>query len=82
MRKRICDYIKEARINANYSQNKLAKKTGIPQSIISLYESGSSYPGTLNLILLADALNITIDELVGRKTDKKNISSKKLISKL
>ncbi len=49
------------------TQEQLAEKTGLTHSWISHYENGRRLPSVLNLIKLADALNISIDELVRRE---------------
>ena len=49
------------------TQKELAKRTGLTDVWISHYENGRRLPSVLNLIKLADALNISIDELVRRE---------------
>lgn len=50
-----------------YTQKQLAKSCGLTESWISHYESGRRKPSLDNLIKLANALRVTLDELVGRK---------------
>lgn len=57
--------------NNKLDQNELARRTGLTQATISRYVTGKSVPSGENLILLADALDISIDYLLGR-TDIKN----------
>ena len=45
---------------------RLAKKLGIQVQIIYQWEAGISEPRCWLLIALADALNVSLDELVGR----------------
>lgn len=49
-----------------YSQNYLAKATGISQQKLSYYESGKHSPPIEDCIKLADFYGISLDELVGR----------------
>ena len=44
----------------------LAKKTGLTPDWISHFETGRRLPSLPKLILLADAFDVTLDELVGR----------------
>jgi transcriptional regulator with XRE-family HTH domain len=50
---------------------KLAEKSGISFWCIYNYEKGKNEPGMHNLIVLADALEISLDEYVGREIPKK-----------
>ena len=58
--------IKVNRIAQNYTQKQLAQKIGVTHAAISYWENGVSIPNVKDCWLLADALGITIDELVGR----------------
>ena len=40
--------------------------TGIPSSLMSAYVSGKKSPAIQNAIAIAEALNVSLDELVGR----------------
>ena len=62
----IGEAIKRARERRGYSQAKLSMKSGISMQSISLWETGRTFPTIINLIPVADALNVTLDELVGR----------------
>lgn len=66
----IGEAMKEARIKKEYSQNQLSIKSGVLLLSISKYERGETFPNILNLISIADALGVTLDELVGRKVNK------------
>jgi transcriptional regulator with XRE-family HTH domain len=48
------------------SQEELAEKTTYKQSEISKFEGGTREPNIAGLILLAKALGVTVDELIGR----------------
>lgn len=57
--------IKINRIAQNYTQKQLAQKIGVTHAAISYWENGVNIPNVKDCWLLADALGITIDELVG-----------------
>lgn len=57
--------IRAARLAALLSQQELAEKAGIGDSQLSRYENDWSTPSLQIAIFLADALGITLDELVG-----------------
>jgi transcriptional regulator with XRE-family HTH domain len=50
-----------------WKQLEAAEKIGIGQGIISAYRRGKSAPTMDNLIRIADALGVSVDELCGRK---------------
>lgn len=58
--------IKINRIAQNYTQKQLAQKIGVTHAAISYWENGVNIPNVKDCWLLADALGITLDELVGR----------------
>lgn len=58
--------LKTARQAAGFSQTKLAKAIGTSHSAISFWENGVNIPNVRDCWSIADALNITIDELIGR----------------
>lgn len=55
-----------ARKRAKMSQCELGRRCGINNANISAYEKDLHNPNLYSLIAIADALNITLDELVGR----------------
>jgi transcriptional regulator with XRE-family HTH domain len=60
--------VKECRKKKNWTQQKLAEKTGLSFNTITKIEQGIGDSPTLKtLIKLADVLEIGLDELVGRK---------------
>jgi transcriptional regulator with XRE-family HTH domain len=62
--KRVKEYRKQKRL----TQQKLAEKTGLSFNTITKIEQGIGDSPTLKtLVKLADALGVSIDELVGRK---------------
>lgn len=62
----IGESIKLNRIEQKYTQKQLAQKIGVTHAAISYWENGINIPNVKDCWLLADALEISIDELVGR----------------
>lgn len=56
----------KARRATGLSQTKLALRAGITPQTVYNYENDKTAPGIMNLITLADALCISIDEYIGR----------------
>ena len=61
--------MKQLREESGFSQNKLAKLVGLPQSSINRYESWFSNPAPETLLWYADYFDVSLDFLFGR-TDK------------
>lgn len=60
--------IKKYRRKSGLSQDQLARKANVPYSTYLKIESGyTPNPSIQTIINIAEALNLTIDELVGRK---------------
>ncbi|WP_228030348.1 helix-turn-helix domain-containing protein [Gimesia benthica] len=59
--------LRKIRENRGLSQSELAEKAGFQPSAISHFETGRRSPSFDNLRRLADALNVTIDFLLGRE---------------
>lgn len=57
--------IKDNRIAQKYTQKQLAQRIGVTHAAISYWENGVNVPNVKDCWLLADALEISIDELVG-----------------
>ena len=55
------------------SQMELAKRTGLSQQAISLWEQNKRVPSIANCETLADFYGISLDELVGRDVKEKNL---------
>lgn len=49
------------------TQRQLAEKAGIPLACILYYEHGKGEPGLFNLVCMADAIGIGLDEYIGRE---------------
>ena len=59
-----CENLKALRLEKKISQQKLAKMVNVSQQCVSEWENGNNQPTLTPLIKLADALDISIDELV------------------
>lgn len=59
--------LKEAMRQRNINQAELVKRTGIGKSCISQYLSGKYEPKYKNLCLIADAIKVEKDYLIGAK---------------
>lgn len=60
----IINRFKELRIEQGLSHQKLADKVGLHRSAISLIESRKRQPTMLNCIKIADALGVTLQDLI------------------
>ncbi len=64
------------RLKRGYTQASLAKIAKLPRSSITYMESGGGNPSLSNLMKVADALNVSLEELLSRpKEDYKLIKS-------
>ena len=61
--------INEARLNGGLTICQLSERSGVPVDTIVSWIYKKHSPNIIYLWKSADALNISIDELVGRKTD-------------
>ncbi|MBQ5592217.1 MAG: helix-turn-helix transcriptional regulator [Clostridia bacterium] len=69
--------IKLIRVINDFTQIKVQMETGIPQSMISKYESGDLLPTTENLIILAKFYNTSLDFLMDLTDEQKPYKPKK-----
>jgi transcriptional regulator with XRE-family HTH domain len=53
-----------------YTQNALAKATGLKQQMISWWEAGNGLPNIDFCVQLADFYGISVDELIGHEIRK------------
>jgi len=64
--------VKELRKQKGWSQQKLAENADLAFNTITKIEQGlAEHPNLKTLIKLVDVLEVTIDELVGRKVGRK-----------
>jgi len=67
--KTLASNIKKYRQKTGLSQDQLARKAGIPYSTFLKIESGyTPNPSIQAVVNIAGALDVSIDELVGKKT--------------
>ena len=59
--------MKAAREEARWTQRYLAEVSGVGRRLLGNYEQGRVTPTIYNIIALADALGLTIDEYVGHR---------------
>ena len=60
--------LKQLRKKAGWSQQKLAEKAGLSYNVITKIEQGAAKnPNIQTMIKLANAFQISLDDLVGRK---------------
>lgn len=62
--------LKRFRKNYKLSQEEMAKDMGVSRTMYQAYEGGKSAPSIIFLINLADAHNVSLDYLTGRKKTK------------
>lgn len=63
----IARFLIKKRKEVDISQNKLSKKIGVSQSILSRLESNSTLSDLCTMILIAKYFNVSIDEVVDIK---------------
>ena len=63
----LAENLKKRREEYELTQEDLAKKVGIDRVSISRFESGYKVPSLNTTVALADALHISVDELIGRQ---------------
>lgn len=63
------DNLRKIRLHRGFSQSRLADALGKSKSTISMWENGSREPDFETLELIADILNVSMDSLIGKKTD-------------
>ena len=74
MLKIFSERLKAARELKGFSQTDLAKRTKLQPSAISHFENNRRSPSFHNLRRLADALEVTVDYLLGRAEEPKNLN--------
>lgn len=72
------DRIKKRRESLNIQAGELANSIGVSASLISQIERARAYPSILTLKKIADALHITVGELIGEQS---NLNSHPLVKK-
>jgi len=60
----ISEKLKQARADANMTQEALAEMLSVSRQTISNWENGRSYPDIASIIALSDVYNLTLDSLL------------------
>lgn len=68
--------LKNTRQRKNMTQVDLSERSGVSQQAISVYEVGRSFPTLDTAKRLANALGVTVDELIIIKDAKERIAEK------
>lgn len=66
--------LRQERKSQQLSQDVIRGLCGLSREAWSRYETGQQFPSFINLVLLADGLNINTDYLLGRTTERKNLN--------
>jgi len=66
--------IREARLRAHLSQEKVAELIGVSRQAVTKWESGQSAPSTDNLFKLAEVLGTTVDILIAPEDNTASIA--------
>lgn len=56
--------LKDAMIDAHYSQIKLSRETRIPQSSLSRYLQGARIPSIEDVMTICETLGISVDDMI------------------
>lgn len=60
--------LKQLRESHKLTQEELAVRLGISRSTVAMWETGQNIPPTKYLIAIADALECSVDALLGKPT--------------
>lgn len=66
IRERFVAILKKLRVEKGMTQAQLAERVKVPRSSYNAFETARTEPHLRALVRLADVLNVTLDELVGR----------------
>lgn len=73
-KKRLGNNLKRVRESRSMSQSQLAEALWLDRSSVSGYESGKRVPDILILCRMAEILEVSLDELVGRIEDDSELT--------
>ena len=77
MRNNFASNLKNIRREVGFTQEQIAKKADIARSTYIAYEQGHTIPDAITLKLMAEAFNVSIDDILGHKVDKTKITKRK-----
>ena len=63
--------IRSVRRAKGMSQKAFARELRVSQTVVCMWETDRHYPSLFMLICIADLLEVSLDELVGRGEEKK-----------
>ena len=66
----IGEAMEKARVDRGFSRQALSYAAHVPVTNIYYWEIGKTFPNITSLIPVADALNVSLDELVGRRCER------------
>lgn len=72
------DRLRKLRNEKVWSQDKLAQKLGISNSVVGRYETGDTYPSTERLIEIAKIFNVSLDYLAGLSETRGELNEEEL----
>lgn len=64
--------MREKREELGWSLHRLAERSGLHENTILGYEKDEHQPGLFNLTVLADTLDISLDEYIGRTVQRRD----------
>ena len=64
---KFCDYLKELRLSAGYTQQEIADILQIDRSTYAYYEAGKTEPNIPKLKKIANMYGISLDDLIERR---------------
>lgn len=77
MRNVLASNLRAIRRDAGFTQEQIAKQSHIARSTYIAYEQGHTIPDAITLKLMAEAFNVSIDDILGHKVDKTKITKRK-----
>lgn len=80
---RFSKFLKQSRLEKGLTQEELANMLSVTTQAVSKWENGKGYPDVTTLGNLANALGLSIDELMtSQKIDKKDVEIKEVIKEV
>lgn len=70
---KLADHLKYLRKQRNWTQEEVAQRLNMSRSQISKWENGELLPDLQSLEKLSELYNVSIDFLVGKRTNKKEL---------
>ena len=77
MRNTFSSNLKKIRKESGFTQEQIAKQSHIARSTYIAYEQGHTIPDAITLKLMAEAFNVSIDDILGHKIDENQENKRK-----